>query len=467
MNKKFKLNKIPLSLMLVSGFISAQELTTVHPVPFSGVIVNPGIGIEEFHSGFGSTHTNEEYPEGGINYVRFYWNDVEPEEGQYNFELIDAKIKEIEDKDWPVQVAFRFMTQDEPWSGSKIPDWLINKGIKGDWVNNKKTFVPDISDKTYLYYVEKLLNIFGERYDGNPNIAYVDIGMVGSWGEWHQSNFSSIENIEQAYSDEVQNEYVDLHFKAFPETPKIMLISGYEALSYATSKGAGWRADCWGDWRNFSETWSHMDHDYPYRINLATQQNPDFPDAWKTAPISMEICYDMQVWDTTNNYTREEVKRSLDWALEQHTSSINLKSSKIPAKYRDLLDDALEKMGYRFRVESMTHPSSVHAGTTFNIRTNWLNEGVAPVYHPYILTYRIVDDQGDTVVFQKLTQDITKWLPGSHKLNTSMYVPKSLATGEYKIQVAMLNRFGDAVIQLANFGQEADGWYQISEITIH
>ncbi|MDG3087035.1 DUF4832 domain-containing protein [Vibrio hannami] len=452
--------------ILVSSALCAQELTTAYPEPISAVLVNPGMGIEEFHSSWGMQLSNDEYPEGGINYLRYYWGEVEPKEGEYNFALIDEKIKETENNEHPILVAFRFMTQDEPWSGSKIPQWLINKGIKGDWVNNGKTFVPDISDETYLYYVEKLLNAFGDRYDGNPNISHIDIGMVGSWGEWHQSNFAPLNNIEQEYSDEVQNRYVDLHFNAFPKTPKVMLISGNEALSYATSKGAGWRADCWGDWRNFSDSWNHMEHDYPYRINKATREDPTFPDAWKTAPVSMEICYNMEMWQDNYNYTREEVKRALDWAIEQHTSSINLKSNKIPPQYRDLVDDALKKMGYRFRVESMTHPTSVESGTTFNIKSTWLNEGVAPVYHPYTLAYRIQDDQHNTVVFRKLARDITKWVPGSHEINTSISVPKSLHRGHYHIQAAMLDRYGKPVIQFANVGKQADGWYQISDIEV-
>ena len=29
------------------------------------------------------------------------------------------------------------------------------------------------------------------------------------------------------------------------------------------SRGAGWRADCFGDYGYFSPTWNHMEHAYP------------------------------------------------------------------------------------------------------------------------------------------------------------------------------------------------------------
>ncbi|POB66825.1 DUF4832 domain-containing protein, partial [Vibrio vulnificus] len=110
----------------------------------------------------------------------------------------------------------------------------------------------------YMSYMAKLLNAFGQRYDGNPNLSHVDIGMVGSWGEWHNSNFANLAPLHQRYSDATLNHIVDLHFQAFPKTPKVMLISGENSLNYAVSKGAGWRADCWGDWHHLSTTWSHM-----------------------------------------------------------------------------------------------------------------------------------------------------------------------------------------------------------------
>ena len=79
-----------------------------------------------------------------------------------------------------MNVGLRVMALDEPQTGSKIPDWLIAKGIKGQWVADGKTFVPDLSDATFIAYAQKLLTALGQRYDGNPELAFIDIGMVGS-----------------------------------------------------------------------------------------------------------------------------------------------------------------------------------------------------------------------------------------------------------------------------------------------
>lgn len=76
----------------------------------------------------------------------------------------------------------------------------------------------------------------------------------------------------EKYTPEQLNRYVDMHFDSFPKTPKVMLISGGDSLAWASRRGAGWRADCWGDWHNFSSEWSHMRDDYPQRLAAAQPQ---------------------------------------------------------------------------------------------------------------------------------------------------------------------------------------------------
>nr|WP_233149172.1 DUF4832 domain-containing protein [Shimwellia pseudoproteus] len=460
------------SVCLISPLVLAAPdasdgTVTVHPAAVSGVLVNPGIGVASFHDGYGEPPGPSEYPDTGIEYQRFYWRDLEPREGQYNFALVDSAFTVAARHQPAMNVGLRFMVLDDPASGSQIPDWLINKGIKGNWTPDGKTFVPDLDDPQFQAYAGKLLAAFGKRYDGNPNLAYLDIGMVGSWGEWHNSNFPSITPLDKRYTTEQLNRYVDMHFSAFPHTPKIMLISGGQSLAYAAQRGAGWRADCWGDWHNFTPTWSHMRDDYPQRLQAAQQAWSGFDSAWKKAPVSLEICGYMAEWQSVQHYTREQVQASFDWALSQHASTLNLKSRPVPAAYRDILDHALEKIGYRFRVVALSHPASQHAGQNIQLTSVWRNDGVAPVYLRYWLAYRLVDAQGHTALMGKTLDDIRQWLPGEHRAAFSLATPGNLAAGQYHLDVALVDAQGQPRINLASAGKQADGWYRLSSITVN
>ena len=358
------LRRAPLfrALLLASTLASASvgaQTTVITPPPFDGLLTNPGIGVASFHDGYGEKPTRAEYPDTGFEYDRFYWSELEPQEGVYNFAPIDNAFSVAANHQPAMNVGLRVMALDDPQTGSKIPDWLIAKGIKGQWVADGKTFVPDLSDPTFIAYAQKLLNALGQRYDGNPELAFIDIGMVGSWGEWHNSNFSEIPPLMEKYTPEQLNRYVDMHFDSFPKTPKVMLISGGDSLAWASRRGAGWRADCWGDWHNFSSEWSHMRDDYPQRLAAAQAAAPGFVDSWKRAPVSLEICGYMSEWQSVQHYTREEVQATFDWALQQHASSLNLKSRPIPPEYRDIVDKTLLRIGYRFRVNKLAFETQI------------------------------------------------------------------------------------------------------------
>ena len=453
------------SALLMAGPAQAED-QVITPQPYSGLLTNPGMGIASFHDGYGQKLSVLDYPDTGIEYERFYWSDLEPQEGVFNFALTDNAFAVAARHQPAMNVGLRFMVLDEPQTGSKIPAWLIAKGIKGQWVENGKTFVPDLTDPTFQQYARKLLAAFGKRYDGNPELAYVDIGMVGSWGEWHNSNFAAVPPLASKYSTEQLNRYVDMHFDAFPNTPKIMLISGGDTLAYAAKRGAGWRADCWGDWHNFTPEWSHMRDDYPQRLAAAQSTYSGFNSSWQHAPVSLEICGYMDEWQSVQHYTREQVQATFDWAIQQHASTLNLKSRRVPAEYRDIVDNALLHIGYRYRVSRLTLPAALSADQTLTVQSTWRNDGVAPLYLPYQLAWRITTPAGVIVMQQTSTDDLRQWLPGEHQSQITFNLPATLPGGKYQLETAVTDANGTPRIQLANQNRSPQGWYPLATFTL-
>ena len=120
--------------LLLAGVIPSAavlaERTVITPPAFTGLLTNPGIGVASFHDGYGQKPSLKEYPDTGFEYDRFYWSDLEPEEGVYDFAPIDRAFSVAARHQPAMNVGLRFMALDEPQSGSKIPAWLIKKGIQ-------------------------------------------------------------------------------------------------------------------------------------------------------------------------------------------------------------------------------------------------------------------------------------------------------------------------------------------------
>ncbi len=115
----------------------------------------------------------------------------------------------------------------------------------------------------------------------------------------------------------------------------------------------GWRVDCLGDMGGFSPTWSHMLDYYPQNIIYFGMQ-----DAWKKAPVTLEVCWVMQHWKNKG----WDVDYIIDQSLKWHISSFNAKSSAVPDEWWPQVNRWLKRMGYRFVLRKFTYPATVQPG---------------------------------------------------------------------------------------------------------
>lgn len=443
--KKLFLSSIVLSLFAIFIFnrpVSAQT-TTINPIESNEILYNPGMGFANFHDSWGGpTPSFAAYPTARVAYFRWYWNELEPVEGQYNFAMVDDVINRMRTKNQTL--AFRIMPA--------MPDWLRNKGVR------QIDELPDQNNPLFLYYHEKIVKAFGARYNASLNVDHIDLGSIGCWGE---GNAACCPPGEEATcesfmpTDANRRTIIDWYFNAFPSTPLVALAEG---AGYPTSKGAGWRGDCFGDYGFWSTRWSHMGTIYPDIL-----QDPAVSNAWQKGPVQFEACYVMQAWYDRGFDIDLILQKGLDW----HMSVFNGKNSAVPAAWRPKVDEWLKKIGYRFVLNQLSHESQIAAGQNFVVRSTWTNKGVAPVYHRWPIAYRLRAANDAVVAQWQSPLDLRTWLPGSHSLEDTMQIPSNLAPGSYSLDVAVLNENGSqAFVQLAINGKRADNWYPVSVVQI-
>ena len=429
------------------------NMIEVRPTETEELLANPGMGWETFHRLADSDAALDGLPS-STAYFRWYWDQIEPVKDEINWNLVDttlAKCRESGQK-----LAFRIMVYGTGRNYNFSPDWLQEEGYAGfeySHGDGQKHWGPDLDDPDVLGRQLKLIRAFGERYDGHPDVAHVDIGSVGLWGEWHMSG-TDAENPSETTCRTI----IDTYFEAFPTTPMVMLIGPLEHLRYATDKGAGWRADCLGDMGGFTSSWSHMEDMYPQQIVRARIE-----DTWKTAPVAFETCWDMRKWHGEG----WDVGYICDWALEQHASYINNKSAPLPEEVRPLVEALLRKLGYRFVLRALRHPAAVKAGGALAVETDWENVGVAPCYADYAPAVSLVNGDGERVAVQALDATTRDWLPGEFSVGGDLAVPAGTAAGEYTLAVGIIDpATGEPVVRLAVEGRDDAGWYPLSRVTV-
>jgi len=483
---------------------------TVYPDRIDDVLTNPGMGFADFHLGWWCNlppvtftpadcatrvrdNWPENYPVAGTSYFRWHWQDLEPARGQIDFDMIDAAIQSS--NELGETLGFRVMVIDEGDTG--LPQWLLDPpySIAGQWLSDTggtTTFWPDVRDTTFQDEHARFIGALGARYDDHPGLDHVDIGTAGCWGEWNTACldngggmigvYNPADAAEEAEIVAAYQVLVDDHLSAFATSPVVMLGIGsggggeLDVFVHAIAGGAGWRVDCWGDWGIWGRGWNHHEDLYPSLIANATGAFPAFGDTWQHAPIQLEVCGTMVTWES-NGWTTDapdgEVYKTFVFALEQHASVLNAKSTDIPAAYVPAIDDLLRENGYRFTIDSFNHDSVVQAGGDLVFSVGWSNLGVAPHYLRRTLTYRLRSTTGGDEATFVSTQDTRDWLPGSWDVVEGFTAPSDLPAGDYHIDVALVDRGGTnpttaplPPLHLGVQGRGADGWYTVSHLTI-
>lgn len=256
-----------------------------------------------------------------------------------------------------------------------------------------------------------------------------------------------------------QKDLANIWFTAFPATTLLMNFDEEHALTYGTQHGAGWRLDCLGDLRHFSDNPNFQ----PEMLDVYPQQivRAGIQDVWQRSPVSLETC------GTPTEWKRDgfDVNYILAQALRWHVSTVNVKSTPIPPEWKTQFDDFQKKMGYRLILRRFEYPRTVRPGHTMAVHMWWLNAGVAPVYREYRLAIELRSANGSAMT--NVPVDVRKWLPGDAVFDGPLYVSEDLKPGKYSVRIAILDaRTAKAEIQLAIEGRQPDGWYELGEINV-
>ncbi|WP_305846188.1 hypothetical protein [Photobacterium kishitanii] len=174
-----------------------------------------------------------------------------------------------------------------------IPCWLKKQldPHTHDICTNDNSFVVNYNNPKFKENLQQFITAMGKHYNHNPDILRLDVGLVGTWGEWHLATHyngtrPTLGHIGYTTAELIP--YIDMMRKAFPD--KMLSIDlgspDDDFASYATKHGVGWRADCLGDW---AKGWNHMQQGYPQTLHHTERKKRLMPRI--TSQINLRIRY--------------------------------------------------------------------------------------------------------------------------------------------------------------------------------
>lgn len=408
-----------------------------------------------------------EFPGMDHLYIRLAWAYLEPQEGRFDWDVIDRII----DK-WVghgMGIAFRISCKET--STDRIeqqfatPKWVMESGAEGGFYRNGQEVGPDgpwepvFDDPIFLEKLENFLSAFAARYDGKPWLRYIDVGSIGDWGEGHLHSGS-----RKHYGYEPRKRHIDLHVKRFPKTQIVVSDDFVYAISdkqerlrmhrYIVEKGLTYRDD------SILVDWFITAH-----AETSTVRSPElFAEIWRDRPTVLEL----------EHYSH--VKRGGNWLGAPDSSLAKFGGGRSGADFfrgalatlrasyigyhgdardwytdnPDLTVELLNRCGYWYFLHHVDAPESLRAGRTHTIRLAWENRGVAPAYHPYALQVRLVGPEPAEFEFDAGNQ---RWMPGpENTIYTQDYalsLPNRLATGRYDLKIRLHAKKKDRTVFIA------------------
>lgn len=196
----------------------------------------------------------------GMN-VLLYWSQMEPSEGSYQWSVLDSIMAPWAAAGKTLIVRIATCGQKKwapPYSVQGTPQWVFDAGVP-HYTNDGGDVVPAYWNGVYLSKFKAFVNAFGQRYNGNAGIEFVQTA-VGMGGECkpdtHKATdtYSKLQSI--GYTDQIWLDtcktVIDYYKAAFPTTKRGLqsaagfYTSGFsesQIVAYAISQGSGLQND--------------------------------------------------------------------------------------------------------------------------------------------------------------------------------------------------------------------------------
>ena len=139
---------------------------------------------------------------------------VQTDYDTFNWAPLEAQLNAIAGRGH--QATFRFYL-DYPDTRYGVPDFLANVAKRAyDQASidpDKLSYAPDYENPDLRRALKSFIAAFGKRYDGDPRIGFITVGLLGFWGEWH-----TYPHEDWMASATVQGEVLDAYAAAFTKT---------------------------------------------------------------------------------------------------------------------------------------------------------------------------------------------------------------------------------------------------------
>ncbi|MEM7456210.1 MAG: DUF4832 domain-containing protein [Planctomycetota bacterium] len=351
------------------------------------------------------------------------------------------------------QATFRVYTE-FPGRRMSIPQYLIDEGTEmfEYVVDGEPHWTPDYRDQGLQDAILAFITAFGERYDGDPRIAFLTAGMLGQWGEWHdypRSDLFATPEFQAQVLDTFESSFtqtiVHLRYPAGPDD---------EFFAENVSRPFGYHDDSFA----FATVPTGDPEDDWFFGNMIAAAGAE--DKWKTQPIGGEIRPEVWgcVFDTPScapdGQEFENCVQAIhaSWLMDSGMfgpMAVENSDARKAAAIR-----RIQRMGYELYVSTAVIEAT---DRQFSLQLQLENRGVAPFYYKWPVEIVLGDGSGNVTIVET-DWNLTETIPGDEiRWNHSSGIPAGVSTVESVAIRVKLPFENLRPLRFANETQQDDG----------
>jgi hypothetical protein len=268
-------------------------------------------------------------------------------------------------------------------------------------------------------------------------IAHVQAGFIGAWGEWHSST-NGLENVAS------RREILTKLLQVLPEERMVLVrtprykqeiygttapLTQEEAFSGTNRARTGAHNDCflastddWGTYKSDNSMVIEAEKTYLSLDNRFVPQSGETCNAGAEAKPLIGCANALKElsrmrWTALNSEYHHDVLAR--WEAE------------------GCLGEVKRRLGYRFTLVDADIPSSAQSGGEIAVNLTMRNDGWASPTNPRPVEIVLRHQATGTATILTTKTDARAWQPGTHKTKLAATLPGTLASGTYRVLLAL------------------------------
>lgn len=292
---------------------------------------------------------------------------------------------------------------------------------------------PDWNHPAFAIQAQQLIQALAARYDGDPRVTAIQVGVLGLWGEWHQTGCPSLEPgsaIKALVRDGFAAAFAQTRLQTrYPRAPDAQGVEiGFHEDYFPSFTGTCARfvpalplCDDGGDW-NLEWAMAH--------------ETPESRDNWRLQPLSGEspLAAQKDVWISRAGDIETLIR-------DYHFSFIGPAGKHEESGNTVTLAHLRRALGYNLHLDRLDTGTGFVSGAVLTIQAELANSGSAPAYHNPRLRLDLVDAPGISVWHAEFAADTRQVVPGVPiTLSEAFALPAGLAAGQYSLRASLVDR---------------------------